>query len=302
MPKSLLPIIFFLLAFIQSAQAYEVVVVKGGLSQPYGDMHFSFVHEFNKIVPPRGLKSIEEHRFYDFVMDDSRTDEELRSEIVQKRPDLIVALGNKALLAVRDISKIPILYMLVAGAEKIIDRRSNITGFNLTVSSEIQFAEIKKILPRIKRVGIIFDPRYSGSLLEDAFRNVSGFEFISRSADNPKDVPRLLETLKDRVDLLWLIPDRTVTNPQTIASYFQFSFTNNVPVLAFSEKYLNPGAAIVVGFDLDKMGQATAQRASDILAGKPLRDFPVVSAPPHKTIINDIVSRKLKLPISRAEQ
>jgi putative ABC transport system substrate-binding protein len=112
-------------------------------------------------------------------------------------------------------------------------------------------------------------------------------------------VPALLEELRGRADLIWLLPDLVVTNPQTLESYFLFSFTNKVPVLAFSEKYLKSGAAVVVTFDLEAMGEQAGGMAARLLLGAAVRDVPPVDISRVKTIVNPTVAGKLQLPITK---
>ena len=69
-------------------------------------------------------------------------------------------------------------------------------------------------------------------------------------------------------------------------------------MLAFSEKYLQSGAALVVTFDMAAMGEQAAVMAARILLGTPVSGVPPADISRVKTIVNSTVARKLQLVIT----
>ncbi|MBU4260736.1 MAG: hypothetical protein KKC76_02510 [Proteobacteria bacterium] len=301
MKQSLIIIMLVLLAGARTASGYEIVVVKSGNETPMEQVVRSFAEKFVNLLPAHGVKSIEPHRFQEIDLSENPIKSAVQQQILEARPDLILTLGRNALLAVRDISEIPIVFLLVVAPEIIIEDRDNITGVNLDIPATLQFCELTRLLPQVRRIGVIYNTAHSAMDIQQARRGRPDLQFVALHAQSTREVPSLLEELHDKVDLIWLLPDLIVTNPQILESYFLFSFKNKVPVLAFSQKYLKSGAAIVVTFDLEAMGEQAAVMAARILRGTPVSSVPPTDISRVKTIVNPTVVRKLQLDITVEE-
>ena len=64
-----------------------------------------------------------------------------------------------------------------------------------------------------------------------------------------------------------MLPDITVVTPETVESMLLFSMENNIPILAFSEKYLELGAMLAIGIDPFDIGSQAGEMAQNIFAG-----------------------------------
>ncbi|MBU4263357.1 MAG: hypothetical protein KKC76_15985 [Proteobacteria bacterium] len=298
MKKTLFLIILILLAGVRTAMAYDIVVVKSGNEMPMAQVCQAFSDKLVHLLPARGIKSIEPHRFREIDLSQSPTKSVVELQIRDLRPDLILTMGRNALLAVRDIREIPIVYLLVVAPEIITQDRDNITGVKLEIPVRLQFDELRRLLPQVRRIGVIYNTAHSAMEIQEARRDRPDLQFVALNAQSTREVPSLLEELRGKVDLIWLLPDIIVTNPQILESYFLFSFKNKVPVLAFSEKYLKSGAAIVVTFDLEAMGEQAAAMAAHILLGTSVSGVPPAEISRVKTIVNQTVARKLQLTVT----
>ncbi|MBI4794133.1 MAG: hypothetical protein HY789_15655 [Deltaproteobacteria bacterium] len=298
MKNTLFLIMLILLAAARPALGYEIMVVKSGNETPMAQVVRAFSAKLVHILPSSGVKSIEPHQFREIDISDNPIKSAVEHRIRQAGPDLILALGRDALLSVRDIGDIPILFLLVVAPEVIIEDRDNITGINLDIPAKLQFDELARLLPQVRRIGVIYNTAHSAMDIQQARRNCPDLQFIALNAQSTREVPALLDELNSRVDLIWLLPDHIVTNPQILQSYFLFSFKNKVPVLAFSEKYLKSGAAIVVTFDLEDMGEQAAGMAARILLGAPVSAMPRMDISRVKTLVNPTVAKKLQLDIT----
>jgi putative ABC transport system substrate-binding protein len=293
----LLLLLLLLLAGARPATGYEIMVVKSGSEAPMEQVVRAFSARLVHLLPARGVKSIEPHRFSEIDISANPIKAAVEQQVRQARPDLILAVGRNALLAVRDIGEIPVIYLLVVAPEALVADRDNITGVNLDIPARLQFDELSRLLPRVRRIGVIYNTTNSAMSIQQARLARPDLEFVALNAADTREVPALLDELRGRVDLIWLLPDLIVTNPQILESYFHFSFKNRVPVLAFSEKYLKSGAAIVVTFDLENMGEQAAGMAVRILTGTPASAVPGMDISRVKTVVNPTVVKKLQLDI-----
>ncbi len=163
---------------------------------------------------------------------------------------------------------------------------------------KMQLDELTRYLPSIRRVGIIYDPKRSSKLVNQLASIRPDLEFVSLATDTSAEVPALINSLRGRVDLLWMLPDLTATNRKTMQSYFLFSIKNKVPLLTFSEKFLKHGATIAVTFDIESMVEQAADLAIGMLSDRNGNNQPAIVAPHVKTVINHKIATKLNISIA----
>ncbi len=292
MKKLLLLIIISFFSLADTALGYEIVVVKSSMSKINERIQHIFIDEIGKHVPHRGLKTIQPHQVTEVVI--SRGNERKGTDILQNmRPDLILALGAKALKVALSVPDIPIVHLLVINPEKIIGNTTHVTGVTLSVPPKVQLDEMSHYLPAVKRVGLIYDPKRSSKFIEQLNVVRPDLEFITLAAEDMAEVPDLIHSLHGKVDLLWMLPDLTVTNNITVQSYILFSIENRIPLLTFSEKFLKHGATIAVTFDTDAIAEQAAALAVDMLSQYDGRDRATLVPPRVKTVVNQKMAAKL---------
>lgn len=282
--------------------AYEIVVVKSSLSKVNEQVQQAFTQELGKRVPHRGLKAIQTHQVTEVVVAKGEEQSISLQRIQNACPDLILALGSKALKVALSVPDIPIVYLLVIEPEKIINNRTDVTGVSLTLPPKVQLDEMSRFLPKVKRVGVVYDPKRSNKVIEQMRAVRPDLEFVSLAAENTVEVPGLIASLRGRVDLLWMLPDVTATNKKTLQSYFLFSVKNKIPLLTFSGKFLKHGATIAVTFDMEAMAAQAADLAVNMLSDPKKSELPFIVAPRVKTVINHKIAAKLNISIAQGGQ
>lgn len=99
--------------------------------------------------------------------------------------------------------------------------------------------------------------------------------------------------MKEKIDAFWMLPDITVITPETVKFLLLFSFENNIPLLAFSEKYVEAGAFMSTGIDAFYMGHQAGEMANKILSGRVVKDVQQVYARKLIVSTNLMIARKL---------
>jgi putative ABC transport system substrate-binding protein len=97
-----------------------------------------------------------------------------------------------------------------------------------------------------------------------------------------------------------MLPDITVITPQTVEFLVLFSLENAVPLLAFSEKYVELGAFMSTGIDAFDMGRQAGEIATKILSGADVRSVRHVGARRLVVSTNLMVARKLGITLDMA--
>ena len=255
----------------------DVVVLQSARLSAYNTAFEGVEHVLSQDIPARGPKSIQAHTITSYILSEAKSPGQLRKDIIRQHPDLLLVIGSSSLSLVKNITDIPILYLMVPYPELMVKTQKNITGININVSAEQQLKALLHSIPQTKSVGLLYDRKQTGSIVQEAKEFTAGQNEISLIAvpvTRPNEVPGQLARLAHKVDCFWMLPDRTVLTPQTVDSIFLFSLENNIPILTFSKKYLDMGAVLSVSFDSFDMGKQAGELAIQILSKAKTGDIP----------------------------
>lgn len=120
-------------------------------------------------------------------------------------------------------------------------------------------ALVKLLLPQAKRVGVIL----SGDTA-DLARTFNAeaarvkMDLVVELVNGESDIPRALQRLLPRVDVLLLVPDATVVNENTVRHLLLASYRRRIPVIGFSRGLVNAGAVASVVSDPAAIGREGA--------------------------------------------
>ena len=108
----------------------------------------------------------------------------------------------------------------------------------------------------------------------------------------------MLDSLRGKVDAIWMLPDVTAVSPETTEAYFLFSQGERVPLVSFAEFYLSMGGAVALGIDRFDIGRQLGSLAQSVLDGTPVEELS--TQPPRRVMmkVNDGVLRRLKISIA----
>ena len=123
-----------------------------------------------------------------------------------------------------------------------------------------------RVLPAARSIGLLYDPDQTGNFVQ-GLRDAAVTMNVNLSATavrRSRDVPLLLNNMKGSAGVFWMLPDVTVITPETVESLLLFSLENNVPILTFSEKYLELGAMLSIGIDPFDIGVQAGEMAQKL--------------------------------------
>lgn len=227
----------------------------------------------------------------------------LAERIRRAEPELILAVGLDALNALDEIQEIPIVFVMLLCPECDSTPRENVTGVNMTPSVGIQLGKIHDMLPDVHSIGVVFNPEKTGWLVENASKAADsmGIDILEAPVASAREVPTKLAGIRDRAQLIWMLPDVTVMTRQTIEFFLLFSMENRIPLIAFSEKYVDIGAFMAFGLDPKDMGRQAGEMANMILSGKPACDLPVQEARKVSVTVNRALAEKFGVLLNESQ-
>ena len=232
-----------------SAQNPAVIVVTSPGAEAYEQMLAGIREKFPEV----------------FVLD-ARNEEQLREQIGRQRPALAVAVGADASLALERAAsgKLPLLSSGVfecdmehsAGAPSAF--RSTVT---VDLPAAVLMSELRRLFPGKSRIGLI-----QGPMQNDAYGKA--FALAARQAgltaevvrcDDPRDLLEVFLKLKPRADLVWCPANPRLYNSATLKPLLMASITNRLPIIGFSEQFVQAGALFGGSADFVDVGRQTAE-------------------------------------------
>lgn len=197
------------------------------------------------------------------------------ARIQKEKYDLIVVVGTSATREVSaQIQDIPIVFTMVLNpvASKVIDSMEatgkNITGVALDIQPRLQFELMLKIIPGIKRIGLLYSTQTKG-LRDEAIRvgQAMGLTIVSKLIHDSTEVPGAVRTIGSDVDILWVVPDLIVCTRDTLPYLLNYSLENKVPLAGFASYLTKAGAIFSNDYDYQDLGRQAGELMVKIFDG-----------------------------------
>ncbi len=223
-----------------------------------------------------------------------RQREILKAKILRDGFSSLVAVGPEASRFIwsefRD-QNMRLIYTMVLHPRQLPEAPDSPCGVSMSIPPDIQLAEIAKIFPNIRRVGLLFDPQYNHDFFEvaSAYEGSSSFSLLPLEVFSRKEIPQVLEKNWEKVDCLWMIPDRTIISESVIAYIIKEALLRKIPVIGYNRFFWESGAVMNFIFDYKELGRQAGNLAAEILHS---RHCPETS-PAFQIWLNEGVLRKL---------
>lgn len=200
---------------------------------------------------------------------------ELNAMLRQNGTKVVIALGRQGLAATaaldRDIN-------VLVGGVLLLSDSENVTGISLTPDPALLFARLHALLPELKRVIVVYNPKNSDWLIRlarDAAR-AQGLELAAYVAGDMARAaqlyPALIAAADGRRDAVWLPHDITTVEESTILPLvLRETWNNGVPLFSSNVQHVKKGALFAMVPNNVEMGRTLASSALGMLNGSSRR-------------------------------
>lgn len=241
---------------------------------------------------------------YQNAQGDFGTAQMIANSFAQGKKDLIYAISTPSAQAAYNVTKkIPILITAVTDVKAAGLVGDNITGTSDATSIYKQLETITKILPKAKKVGIIYNTSEQNSQVQVASAKEEskklGLEIIETGVTNVNDMAMGLDSLLDKVDVLYTPTDNLVVSATPLV--LDKANRKNVPVVGCIEDQVAQGALITDTIDYEKLGYQTGEMAIRVLKGEEPKNMPVETLKNTQLIVNKKVAEKYGIDLGALE-
>jgi len=252
---------FSSMACADSGKAVSVTVVMSSDSTQYQQVLSGFKQQLDE----QGIRA----DYFQAKLDDDLLPGEPLSHNENGGPRLFLAIGSQATNVVLDQTNgAPVISALALDAEKL-EKADIATGVLMEHPIEVHFEYMKRLMPGVERVGVLFNPQENRQNVEKAQSIATELEIdlVTGEVKQPRDLPTTLQFVANTVQLIWGIADHTVFVPETAEHLLVYSFRNRVPLTGLSEAWVKAGALYSLERDYFDVGVQCGGLAGKILAG-----------------------------------
>lgn len=241
---------------------------------------------------------------YQNAQGDFGTVQMIANSFAQGKKDLIYAISTPSAQAAYNVTKkIPIVITAVTDVKAAGLVGDNITGTSDATSIYKQLETITKILPNAKKVGIIYNTSEQNSQVQVASAKEEskklGLEIIETGVTNVNDMAMGLDSLLDKVDVLYTPTDNLVVSATPLV--LDKANRKNVPVVGCIEDQVAQGALITDTIDYEKLGYQTGEMAIRVLKGEEPKNMPVETLKNTQLIVNKKAAEKYGIDLGALE-
>lgn len=239
---------------------------------------------------------------YQNAQGDFGTAQMIANSFVQGKKDMIYAISTPSAQAAYNVTKkIPILITAVTDIKAAGLIGENITGTSDATSVYKQLETVTKILPKTKKVGIIYNTSEQNSQVQVARAKEAGkelgLEIIEAGVTNINDMAIGLDSLLDKVDVLYTPTDNLVVSATPLV--LDKANRKNIPVIGCIEDQVAQGALITDTIDYEKLGYQTGEMAIRVLKGEDPKNMPVEILKDTQLIVNKKTAEKYRVDLEK---
>lgn len=274
---------------VDAAQQTRIAVLLSADSAPYQQTLQGFKQEFKDNVS-----------FEEFTLQPGQSADDLVGKAKVSKPDVFFTVGSVVTSAtLKQVKKTPVVATMVLNYAEL-ENAANATGVVLDFQPEMQIEWLHKIIPNIKNIGIIYSTGPGSQIVKKMTTKANdlGLDVTARKIKSVQELPAILDTFENEVDVLLAIADPVVFNAQTAKPILLFSYRNRIPVVGLSEQWVEAGALYALNRDYHDIGKQCADIVTKIRGGAPVGTLH--ATPPRKIeyMINNKATVHMKLTIA----
>jgi putative ABC transport system substrate-binding protein len=239
-----------------------IAIVYPDIGEPYRSV-------FEQIIAGIGDKA--KARVVNFAVAPNVDVDELKSKLRRQNVKVVIALGQQGMKIAAKLDRdmgVVVGGVIAPPANEMRDVPVN----SLSPDPALLFSHLKVLMPAVRRVFAVYDPRQSGWLINRAKEaaRMQGLELVAYEAQDLRSAVHVYQdifaSVDSRHDALWLLQDSISSeNGSVLPLVLQESWNRNLAVFSSSSSHVRRGVLFSLYPDNAAMGRHLAETALEFL-------------------------------------
>ena len=250
----------------------QASVGKGALAVLYPNVSEPFRSAFISMI--QGIEERTHLRVRTYAVDAKIDTVELNAQLKRNGTRLVIALGRQGLSVATSLDRD--IGVLVGGALLLSDAEIvNVSGISLTPDPALLFARLRTLLPEIRRVLVVYDPKKTEWLLRLAREaaRAQGLELVAYEVRDLSQAALTYSTLfasaEPKRDAVWLPHDTTTVEESTLLPLIlKEAWNSGVPIFSSNLLHVKKGALFAMTPNNVELGRSLAASALGMMSGE----------------------------------
>ncbi|MBN1930498.1 MAG: ABC transporter substrate-binding protein [Desulfobacterales bacterium] len=211
-------------------------------------------------------------------------------KMISDKIDLIVALGGGSCIAslkATEGKEVPIVCSVGSDLRYInimknyYNSGKNITGISMKIPLREQFLMIKKVLPKLQKLGILYcaEMPQMVALGRKAIALAPEFGWtplpVFISKNELPQLEKVIKTLTSKIDAIYISVDPILLEPENLKKIIRVCDENRTPVITGTKESVEAGALMALHCDFSEIGRQTAHIVSQVLKKVDINRIPI---------------------------
>ncbi len=177
----------------------------------------------------------------------------------------------------------------------------NIPGVVLEIKAEEELAKLKSIVPKLKKVGVIYNPKQNETFIKNAkiVAKKLGISLVTQAVTSPREIPKM-GRFESKLDALWMITDNIVCKSVIVRRLMLSCLRAKIPVMGISKNFVKlSGALLAYTADYEDNGKQAGELAVKILNGADPSTLGILTPQKANLYLNSNVAARLGIKLSK---
>lgn len=246
--------------------------------------------------------------YYENAQGNIVTAAQIAQKFVGLNPNVIIAITTpsaQTVMKADQTKQIPIVFSAITDplGANLVTSLEKPGGFATGVIDlppiEGQILLIKKIIPHIKRIGVVYNPGETNNVTQiQSFKkhaNALGITVVESHASKSSDVYAATKHLIHNVQAIYIANDNTVVS--ALEALLKVTNEYQIPVFASDGQSVARGAVLALANNQYEVGKDTGKLVLKILRGAKPGDLSVLSSKKTELYINEAAAKACRLKI-----
>ncbi|MDR2576511.1 MAG: ABC transporter substrate-binding protein [Puniceicoccales bacterium] len=232
---------------------------------------------------------------------------QIAQEFFRQKPIAVIAIGTAAAQSMISYTRIGkdslrIIYSAVTDPHVAgLTERVNVTGVSDFVPLEPQLRTFLRIQPKLKRLGILYNPKEANSVTTvEKLRPLcasAGIDLVERRISAVAEAPQASVQVAKIVDAIFICNDNTARF--ALNSILAAANARKIPVYASDTEAVSAGALAAMGPNYYEIGKQTGKMVLRIIDGESTRTIAPEGAGAVELFLNAGVARHLGITLNK---